>query len=260
MADFTEVGDRTWVARHQPWDVNVCVVGGERGLLVVDTRASEDEAGELLQDLRRLSPDPVVGIVNTHDHFDHVRGNRVVREDSPGAELVCHEDAAPEIAAQGEGLVGSTFSSLRAIDLGDRVVELVHPGKGHTAGDLVALVPDAGVLLAGDLVEESGPPGFGADCHPLDWPGTLDFVLQLIDQHSVVVPGHGAPVGQEFVEEQRLAIGTVAQTVHDLAGRGVPEQEALATGEWPYPHEALRHAVANGYAHLPRSGRRLPMA
>ena len=52
---------------------------------------------------------------------------------------------------------GPTFSSAPVIDLGDRMVELVHPGRGHTGGDLVVRVPDADVLLAGDLVEESAP-------------------------------------------------------------------------------------------------------
>ena len=50
-----------------------------------------------------------------------------------------------------------TFSSARVLDLGDRAVELVHPGRGHTGGDLVVRVPDADVVLAGDLVEESAP-------------------------------------------------------------------------------------------------------
>ena len=48
-----------------------------------------------------------------------------------------------------------TFSSAIALDLGDRYVELVHPGRGHTAGDLVVRVPDADVVLAGDLVEQA---------------------------------------------------------------------------------------------------------
>ena len=53
-----------------------------------------------------------------------------------------------------------------ALDLGDRVVELIHPGRGHTAGDLVVRVPDADVMVAGDLVEESDPPFIGDDSLP----------------------------------------------------------------------------------------------
>ena len=157
-----------------------------------------------------------------------------------------------------------TFSSAVSLDLGDRAVELVHPGRGHTGGDLVLRVPDVDVLLAGDLVEESmvrnGVPGFGEDCYPLEWPHSLDIVLSLSTSSTVVVPGHGAPVDREFVEEQRNAIGIVAQTIRDLAARGVPVDQALEATEWPYPREELAAAVRRGYAHLPRSEKRLPLA
>ena len=153
-----------------------------------------------------------------------------------------------------------TFSSALTLDLGDRFVELVHPGRGHTAGDLVVRVPDADVLLAGDLVEESGSPGFGGDCYPLQWPWTLDIVLGLTTSASVVVPGHGSPVDRDFVEEQRNAIGIVAENIRTLAAQGVPVDRALAATQWPYPAEGLADAVRRGYEQLPRGGKRLPLA
>ncbi|GIF72351.1 MBL fold metallo-hydrolase [Asanoa siamensis] len=88
-----------------------------------------------------------------------------------------------------------------ALDLGGRVVTLAHYGRGHTAGDLVVHVPDADVVVAGDLVEESGPPDFG-DSYPLEWPATVAALLRLTTPATVVVPGHGAPVGQGFVTGQ----------------------------------------------------------
>ena len=137
----------------------------------------------------------------------------------------------------------------------------MHPGRGHTGGDLVVRVPDADVLLAGDLVEEStarnGVPGFGDDCYPMEWPLSLDIVLGLTHLgRPSSCPGHGAPVDRDFVEEQRNAIGIVAETIRDLAARGVPADQALEAGEWPYPREELAAAVRRGYEHLPaaRSG------
>ena len=65
------------------------------------------------------------------------------------------------------------------------------------------------------------------------------------------MPGHGVPVDRDFVEEQRSAIGVVAETIRDLASRGVPVDDALAAAEWPYPAEELAHAVRRGYEHLP---------
>ena len=55
MSDFREVGDRVWVARYEAYDVNVTVVEGDAGLLVVDTRGSNKQGREAIADLRRLS-------------------------------------------------------------------------------------------------------------------------------------------------------------------------------------------------------------
>ena len=156
-----------------------------------------------------------------------------------------------------------TFTSVAVVDLGDRVVELVHPGRGHTAGDLVVRVPDADVLVAGDLVEEAGPPAYGADCFPLDWPAALDLVVGLLTPASVVVPGHGSPVDQRFVTEQRGDVGAVAEAIFDLASRSVPLEQALTDGlrdtAWPFPADRLREAVRRGYEQVPRTARRLPL-
>ena len=146
-----EIADRVWVARHEHPEiangVTVGIVGGSRGLLVVDTLWSESAARALAAEL----PGEVVAVVNTHDHWDHVLGNAVF-----GAPVHAHEVAAAEIALltpdDGSRVVvpDVTFSSLSALDLGDRMVELLHPGRGHTGGDAVVRVPDADVLFAGD--------------------------------------------------------------------------------------------------------------
>ena len=283
---FTEVADRVWVARHEWFDVNVSLVAGDRGLLVVDTHASAAAARAVIDDIRHLGVGEVVAVVNTHEHFDHTFGNGEFRTAYAAVPIHAHETAAEQTLPAGERIKAAyadepddphreevqataivpadrTFSSAAALDLGDRLVELVHPGRGHTAGDLVVRVPDADVLLAGDLVEESavrnGVPGFGSDCYPLEWPLSLDIVLGLTTPASIVVPGHGAPVDREFVEDQRNAIGVVAETIRDLATRGVPLAEALETGGWPYPREELADAVRRGYEQLPRSQKRLPL-
>jgi glyoxylase-like metal-dependent hydrolase (beta-lactamase superfamily II) len=283
---FTEVADRVWVARYEWFDVNVSLVAGDRGLVAVDTHASAVAARQVIDDIRRLGVGEVVAVVNTHEHFDHTFGNGEFRAAYGAVPIHAHETAAEQTVPAGERIkaryddepddphrgevqatevvpADHTFSSAAVLDLGDRMVELVHPGRGHTAGDLVVRVPDADVLLAGDLVEESvarhGVPGFGPDCFPLEWPLSLDIVLGLTTADSVVVPGHGAPVGREFVEDQRNTIGIVAETIRDLATRGVPLAEALEAGRWPYPRDELADAVRRGYEHLPRSQKRLPL-
>ncbi len=285
-AGFQEVADRIWVARYEWFDVNVTLIGGGDGLLVVDTHASARAARAVVEDIRRLGAGEVVRVVNTHEHFDHTFGNSELRAAYGAVPILAHETAAERTVASGERIkalyddepddphreevqateivaADTTFSSALALDLGDRMIELVHPGRGHTAGDIIVRIPDADVVLAGDLVEESAErgsvPGFGQDCYPMDWPLSLDVVLALTGPSSRIVPGHGAVVDRDFVEEQRTAIGVVAETIRDLASRGVPLAQALEVGEWPYPRDELANAVRRGYDQLPRSQKRLPL-
>lgn len=248
---FVEIADRIWVDRQESLDLNITLIAGEAGLVLVDTTGSAQGARQLRDAVRRISPTaPLVAVVNTHDHWDHIWGNGVLAAETQ--QLISHEHAKVPATTD--------FSSAKVIDLGDRALELVHPGRGHTAGDLVLRIPDADTLIAGDLVEESAPPAFGPDSYPLEWAVSLDVVLSLLTADTVVVPGHGARVDRGFVEQQRAEIGIVAETIRDAAGRGIPSTDALAKAEWPFPREALVDAVARGYSHLPRGSLRLPMA
>jgi len=156
-----------------------------------------------------------------------------------------------ELAAP-TGLVRDTA----AIELGDRGLELRFLGRGHTDGDLWILVsasgsgPGAGIALAGDLVEESGPPAFGTDSFPLEWAGTLDRALELLGPDTVVIPGHGESVDTAFVLSQRAAIDAVAREIRRLHAAGVPADAAVAEGTWALPAQVLHDAVARGYAAL----------
>ncbi len=282
MPDFTEVADRVWVARYEWFDVNVTLVGGDRGLLVIDTHGSTAAARDVVEDVRRLGAGEVVGVVNTHWHFDHTFGNHAFRTAYGDVPIHAHEEAAADLARWGARtkqryadspddphrddvlatelvVPDHTFSSAVSLDLGDRIAELVHPGRGHTAGDLVVRIPDVDVVLAGDLVEESAAPSYNTDAWPMEWPLTLDMLLSLSTSATVVVPGHGAPVDRDFVEQQRNEIGIVAETIRDLASRGVPLEDALDSAEWPFPRAGLAEGVRRGYEHLPRSQKRLPL-
>src|SRR5262245_41114276 len=158
MTDFIEVADRVWVARYEWADANITAIGSDRGLVVVDTHGSVEAGRAVLDDLRRLGAGSVSAVVNTHWHWDHSFGNAAFREEYPEVPIHAHEDAARMLAEQGDFMkqrfaesedphrdeVSATeivlpdhlFSSTRSLDLGDRLVELVFPGRGHTDGDL----------------------------------------------------------------------------------------------------------------------------
>jgi glyoxylase-like metal-dependent hydrolase (beta-lactamase superfamily II) len=256
---WQEVGDRVYRRRYASLDLNVGAVVGDDQVLVVDTRSHAAEAARLLADLRALTPLPCHSVVNTHAHFDHCFGNATLRP----AAVWGHERCAahlraraaqerahllrwlPEAAGELEGLeldppdrtVGDAGADL---GVGGRRVELRFLGRGHTDHDLVVVVPDAGVVFGGDLVEEGGPPVYGTDAFPLQWPATLDRLLALAP--PTVVPGHGDVVGHGFVAGQRDELAAMAALCRRVAAGELPPGEAVRTA--PFPEEVAREALA----------------
>jgi glyoxylase-like metal-dependent hydrolase (beta-lactamase superfamily II) len=274
MTDFVEVADRIWVARYEWVDANVTAIGAERGLVVVDTHGSTVAGRIVLDDLTRLGVGPVTSVVNSHWHWDHTFGNAAFREDVQDVPIHAHEEAARWLAEHGQRpkqyfeddpddphreeviatqivIPDQTFSDTQTLDLGDRLVELVFLGRGHTSGDIVVRVQDANVVIAADLIEESAKPWIGLDSWPLEWPDTLDGLLRLTSEHTAVIPGHGTTVSRAFVHTQRDEIAQIANTIRTLSGDGVPVERAAEEGEWPWEvDERIQNAITRGYEAL----------
>lgn len=273
---FVEVADRVWLARYEWHDVNVTIVEGSEGAVLIDTHASQSAARQVLEDARRAGLGNLVAIVNTHEHFDHTMGNGYLRQSIGSVPIYATREAAARTAMSAERfkerLAGSALTDRRdrdfldtesfpadehvddtlILDLGDRTLELMHPGRGHTGGDLVVWIDDCGALVAGDLVEQTGPPVYVDNCFPLDWPVTMSALLGRMGSSSVVIPGHGQPTDSAFVAQQADGLKQVASTLRALASERVPLSVAAAEGDWPWPSDDWRfsHAIARGFAQL----------
>jgi glyoxylase-like metal-dependent hydrolase (beta-lactamase superfamily II) len=79
------------------------------------------------------------------------------------------------------------FDDSLTIDLGRRIVKIVRPGRGNTAGDAYVYVPDSRTLLTGDLLTMPCP--FPGTAFFSDWIKGLDQLEAL--RAANVVPGHG---------------------------------------------------------------------
>jgi glyoxylase-like metal-dependent hydrolase (beta-lactamase superfamily II) len=106
--------------------------------------------------------------------------------------------------------------------LGRREVRIMHIGRGHTAGDIVAYVPDANVVFSGDLVEYHSACYCG-DAHFTDWPATLDRLAEF--SATALVPGRGAALKtpQQVADGIALTedfLTTLYGAVTDSVGKG----------------------------------------
>ncbi|MEU0551405.1 MBL fold metallo-hydrolase [Micromonospora sp. NPDC005979] len=268
---FVEVADRVYVRVEPLLRVNVTLVVGDDGALLVDTLSSAGQATELAAAVRGVTDRPLT-LVNTHHHYDHCFGNAVLAGEPPRP-VYAHERAAAALRDDPEGLRREAYEEVRAehpelaadladtplltpthvvhtetrLDLGGRRVLLRHPGRGHTDSDLVAHVPDADVLVAGDLVEQSGPPAF-EDSYPLQWPDAVADLLRLTTPGTVVVPGHGDVVDVDFVRAQHAELVRLAWLIRAAHTGGAPPERVAA--EAPFGARAALIAARRGYREL----------
>ncbi|HUQ79138.1 MAG TPA: MBL fold metallo-hydrolase [Patescibacteria group bacterium] len=265
MSGWIEVGDQVFVRRYAFFDQNIAVVLGEDGLLVVDTRMTHRQADEIVTDLRRLSRLPVRAVVNTHGHHDHAFGNHVFRPAPIWGHLRCATmiastgdrqraevaAALPDFAADLAAVVLDPpdrtleTSAIVPFDAGGRLVELRYLGRGHTDNDIVVLIPDAAVLLAGDLLENDATPSFG-DSFPIEWPATVERLVDLAA--GAVVPGHGSVGDRGFVVRQMIEFRTIAELALLVHGGALGLDAAVL--RTPYPAADAREPLERALAQL----------
>jgi glyoxylase-like metal-dependent hydrolase (beta-lactamase superfamily II) len=215
LTSWREIGDRVFARRYPFLDQQIGAILTDDGPVIIDTRSTDPHGREIMADLRQLTSLPVAAAVNTHHHWDHTFGNSAFRPSPIWGHVRCaarlreqgeqmrqrvipdYPELAGDLRAVALDPADRTFGDEGAeIQVGSRTIDLRYLGRGHTDNDIVVVVPDAGVLFAGDLLENGAPPYFG-DGYPLDWPATVEAITRFVVE--AVVPGHGDVGGSAFV-------------------------------------------------------------
>jgi glyoxylase-like metal-dependent hydrolase (beta-lactamase superfamily II) len=220
------------------------------GVVVIDALGSPHLARELLQQIARISPQPVTHVIVTHYHADHIYGLQEFRQ--RGARIVAHraameyihsetaaarlrasrEELAPWIDAKTELVVPDQWVDGAAELVVGGVRLAIQPvGPAHTPEDLVVFLPSERVLFAGDMMFRGRIP-FVGQADSRQWIAALDLLLKM--EPRVVVPGHGAlstdaradlQLTRDYLAYLREKMGAAARDMD-------PFDEAYARTDW----------------------------
>ncbi len=247
-------------------DPNMGAIEGEDFVIAFEARATPKAARDWLEQLRKHTDKPVKYLVLSHYHAVRVLGASAFEAES----IIAHEKTRflieergeqdwaseygrmPRLFREPEGIPGLThpdltFNDRMVIPLGGERGDLIlqYCGRGHTAGDIVAWLPNSKVLFAGDLVEAEAALYTG-DAFHFDWSkGTLDTIKAL--EAEVLVGGRGAVArGRQAVdaaiEQTRGFLTGMIEKVGEVHGRGGSLKEAFEAthqhlepkfGRWP---------------------------
>ncbi|MGH6814101.1 MAG: MBL fold metallo-hydrolase [Hyphomicrobiaceae bacterium] len=235
---FAEIGAGLYAFTAEG-DPNSGVIVGDDSCLVIDAQATPAMAERVIARVRSVTDKPIAHVVLSHYHAVRVLGAsafgaREIIASAATRELIAERGQQdwdseygrfPRLFQAAETIPGLTWPTIAFVEemqvwLGNREVRLMHLGRGHTAGDIVAWVPDAGVMFSGDLVEYRSACYCG-DAHLADWPRTLNRLSEM--EPAALVPGRGdALIGAAKVAEAlaltsefvSLLFGTASAAVH----------------------------------------------
>lgn len=214
---FTEVGEGLWAFTAEG-DPNTGVIIGDDSVMIVDAQATPRMANMVIEKVRSVTDKPIKHVVLSHYHAVRVLGasayqaQDVIMSEKARSMVVergqedwdSEFDRFPRLFQGHEDIPGltwptQTFNQRQTFYLGKRRVDLMHLGRAHTAGDIVAYIPDSNVMFTGDIVEYKSACYCG-DAHFHDWHGTLENIRNF--DVDAIAPGRGdALVGRDKVNE-----------------------------------------------------------
>ncbi|MDX1442299.1 MAG: subclass B1 metallo-beta-lactamase [Gammaproteobacteria bacterium] len=173
---------------------------GQDGITIIDAPWTPIASYDLLDWLEANFDVPVRRLVITHAHEDRLGGiDPFVERNTP---VYGTADTADTARQRGWYAPNYTFDIDLPLPVGDRAIELLHPGPGHTEDNIVVWVPHAKVLFGGCMVKSryAGSLGFTGDANEPAWPTSLRRMMSRYPDAKLVIPGHGLPGDQELVE------------------------------------------------------------
>lgn len=223
---------------------NIGVIVGSKGIAVIDTGGTFKVGQRFREAIRQISDLPILYVINTHVHPDHIYGNAAFNADRP--QFVGHHKLAVAMelrndayARMHESWLGTEFAGSAMVkptltiddkmtlELGDRQLQLQAHPVAHTNTDLTVIDSKTGTLWSGDLLFVERIPAIDGDIK--GWIAVTEQLGKL--QVSRVVPGHGPVVTdlRAALNNQHRYLSTLLTDIRASISKGEGMEHAMDT-------------------------------
>ena len=231
--------------------VSLIVITGE-GVVVIDGQGDVPQTRLMIENIAKLTPQPIKYVVIASDHGDHVGGNAAFKEAFPNVVFMASPASQKTLAKnQDPNPPTVTVGDQRSLRMAGMQIEILNLGRAHTGGDLVAWLPESNVLFLGEVYLRDVFPAMRS-AYPSEWVATIRRAQTM--NAAWYVPGHGfideAAIMRRELEEARQALVYVINEAKRLREAGhacesAANCAAVEHANWgPYQDWALRSSQA----------------
>ena len=229
---------------------NAGVIVTGAGVVIFDSLGTPALSQLLLEKIRRITDEPVVRVIVSHYHADHIYGLQVFED--LNAEILAPAGSEKYLASDQarERLEDRRFtldpwvndntrlvypdqylSEGMQFHLGDVEFVITVVGNAHSDGDLVLFIEPDRVLFSGDIIFEGRVPFLG-DSNTRHWVQILERMEK--EQLVALVPGHGgvAEKPNEAISLTRRYLVYLREKMGEAVEEFVPFAEAYDETDW----------------------------
>lgn len=212
---LSPVSENVWVHTthytlpgQPPIPVNGLAVMDGDSITLIDGAWGELATVSLLETIRAETGKPVKRMIVTQHNANRTMG--VDAAEREGVEVFTHPDTPMLAARKGYPVPNTSVAALADPYSRTRVgrVEVAFPGPGHTPDNLIAYIPDAKILYAGQIARGAEAKSLGntADIDLIAWKTSLQWAKATYPEAKIVVPAHGKGADLSLLDATILMI------------------------------------------------------
>jgi glyoxylase-like metal-dependent hydrolase (beta-lactamase superfamily II) len=223
---------------------NIGIVTGKDGLLIIDS-GNEETANKMDSSILAISDLSIKYLLNTHMHFDHVGGNKILAE--KGAIIISNDFTRKHMLSVWEpGIIAGVklptiqpypesylpkicFDDSLKLYFNSDTIKAFEFKHCHTGRDVIYYFQKANVIYTGDLFLPDGFPGIMIfDGGTINGSiKAIDEILKLCNERTIVIPGHGHLSNRQGLEDYRKLMINSRDIILNLINEGKTLDEII---------------------------------
>ncbi len=157
------------------------------GVVLVDAMGDEQQGQQLVDNIKKITQQPVKYLIVGSDHGDHMAGNGPLKKTWPGM-VVISTPASQKAMEKNPAPPTELVTDKRTLNVGGTEIQILNLGRAHTGGDLLVYLPASKIMFMSEVYLRGVFPAMRT-AYPSEWVETVKKAQAM--NANLYIAGHG---------------------------------------------------------------------